>query len=115
MSMKPEFLATGIGSMPFEDVDGAVELSLSRFSQAPFWPQLPRRSPKENMVVQKYRWSVDVCVPSRDNCFSVRTKWADGQTVIDKNRFVSLARMALVKFFRTGRGLTMDRDGGFTL
>jgi hypothetical protein len=40
--LKPKFLATGVGSMPFTDPDRAVELSLTRFPEAPFWPQLPK-------------------------------------------------------------------------
>ena len=52
MSFNPRFLATGIGSMPFEDVEHAVDVSLSRVSQAPFWPQMPRFSLKEQMEIQ---------------------------------------------------------------
>jgi hypothetical protein len=52
MSFNPRFLATGIGSMPFEDVEHAVDVSLSRVSQAPFWPQMPRLSLKEQMEIQ---------------------------------------------------------------
>ncbi|MHC4719669.1 MAG: uroporphyrinogen decarboxylase/cobalamine-independent methonine synthase family protein [Planctomycetota bacterium] len=52
MSIKPKFLATGIGSMPFEDVSHAVDMSLSNFSQAPYWPQLPRLGLTEQMNVQ---------------------------------------------------------------
>jgi hypothetical protein len=50
--MKPKFLATGIGSMPFEDAAHAVEVSLSRLKAAPFWPQLPRLSLNEQMEIQ---------------------------------------------------------------
>ena len=38
MIFKPAFLATGIGSMPFQDPEYAVDVSLSRMSEAPVWP-----------------------------------------------------------------------------
>lgn len=50
--MKPKFLATGIGSMPFEDVEHAVDLPLSKLPEAPFWPQLPKLSLNEQMEIQ---------------------------------------------------------------
>jgi len=52
MPFNPKFLATGIGSMPFTDVDFAVELSLTKLKQAPFWPQLPKLGLNEQMEIQ---------------------------------------------------------------
>ncbi len=52
MSIMPRFLATGIGSMPFDDPDHAVDVSLAKMSEAPFWPQLPRLGFKEQMNTQ---------------------------------------------------------------
>ncbi len=50
--VKPLFMATGIGSMPFMDAGYAAEVSLRRFPEAPFWPQLPRFGLCEQMNVQ---------------------------------------------------------------
>ncbi|MDQ5985779.1 MAG: hypothetical protein CSYNP_01496 [Syntrophus sp. SKADARSKE-3] len=50
--MKRNFLATGIGSMPFDGPDEAVRLILSRLPEAPHWPQLPRLGLREQMEVQ---------------------------------------------------------------
>jgi len=50
--MKPKFLATGIGSMPFQDVEHAVEISISKLPEAPFWPQLPKLGLNEQMEIQ---------------------------------------------------------------
>jgi hypothetical protein len=50
--MKMKFLATGIGSMPFTDPEQAVEVSLTKVAEAPFWPQLPQRGFTEQMVNQ---------------------------------------------------------------
>lgn len=52
MSFKPQFLATGIGSMPFTDVEHAVDVSLTKIHQAPFWPQLPKLGLNEQMEIQ---------------------------------------------------------------
>jgi len=42
-------MITGIGSFPFTDIDEAIDLIFSTCREIPFWPQLPRRSPDENM------------------------------------------------------------------
>jgi len=51
MALKTKFLTTGIGSMPFENPDKAVDVSLSRLD-APIWPQLPRLGLHEQMEIQ---------------------------------------------------------------
>ncbi|HJX03345.1 MAG TPA: methionine synthase [Dehalococcoidia bacterium] len=45
-------VATGIGSMPHTDAAKACELIYKYLKQLPFWPQLPARSPLENMYLQ---------------------------------------------------------------
>jgi len=52
MSFKPKFLATGIGSMPFDSPKHAVDVSISRVPEAPFWPQLPKIDLNEQMEIQ---------------------------------------------------------------
>jgi hypothetical protein len=44
-------MVTGIGSLPFKDVDQAIDLIFLTCKEVPFWPQLPKRSNKENMYV----------------------------------------------------------------
>jgi methionine synthase II (cobalamin-independent) len=46
------FMATQIGSLPYLDVRGTCLKILGRFPELPFWPQLARRSPVEDMSVQ---------------------------------------------------------------
>ena len=51
--MKPiKGLATGIGSLPHDDIEAAVDLIFKYTPQVPFWPQLPRLSPCEGMLAQ---------------------------------------------------------------
>jgi methionine synthase II (cobalamin-independent) len=54
MSAKLEFgcLPTAIGSMPHTDPNEACSVIMKYLPDLPFWPQLPKRSPKENMIIQ---------------------------------------------------------------
>jgi methionine synthase II (cobalamin-independent) len=54
MSAKFEFgcLPTAIGSMPHVNPDEACATVMKYLPDIPAWPQLPKRSPKENMIVQ---------------------------------------------------------------
>ena len=45
-------LATGIGSLPYKDVDMALALVFEFLPNIPFWPQLPNRDKREGMVNQ---------------------------------------------------------------
>jgi methionine synthase II (cobalamin-independent) len=46
------FAATGIGSFPHRNEKDAYALILQDFPEIPFWPQFPKRSFLENMVLQ---------------------------------------------------------------
>ncbi|TEU17223.1 MAG: methionine synthase [Dehalococcoidia bacterium] len=54
MSAKLEFgcLPTAIGSMPHTDSGDACSIIMKCLPDIPIWPQLPRSSPKENMIIQ---------------------------------------------------------------
>ena len=54
MSAKLEFgcLPTAIGSMPHTNAEEACAIIMKYLPDIPIWPQLPKRSPKENMIVQ---------------------------------------------------------------
>ncbi len=45
-------LAMGIGSLPHQDADEAVDLVFKYLPEAPFWPQLPKRDMREGMIAQ---------------------------------------------------------------
>ncbi|RDV84293.1 hypothetical protein [Ammonifex thiophilus] len=44
--------ATGIGSLPYREVEPALKLIARHFPLFPHWPQLPRRTPAEGFVTQ---------------------------------------------------------------
>ncbi|MFO7995724.1 MAG: methionine synthase [Dehalococcoidia bacterium] len=54
MSARLEFgcLATAIGSMPHVNPDEASSVVTRYLADIPAWPQLPKRCPEENMVIQ---------------------------------------------------------------
>ena len=49
--METKFLSTAIGSMPFDNPDYAVQVSLEKLD-APIWPQLPKLGLLEQMEIQ---------------------------------------------------------------
>ncbi len=52
MDFQHPFITTGIGSFPHQDEQEVLPLILEDFPEIPFWPQLPKRSFLESMVVQ---------------------------------------------------------------
>lgn len=48
----PLLTPTGIGTLPLDDPEAAVDLILARLPEVPFWPQLSPRGPWEDMVLQ---------------------------------------------------------------
>ena len=52
MDFEDFFLATGIGSFPHEREEDVFPLVIQNFSQIPCWPQLPKRSFLEGMLLQ---------------------------------------------------------------
>jgi hypothetical protein len=52
MAALPSLSALHIGSMPFADPDHACQLAIEHFPDIVGWPQLPRRTFKENMYAQ---------------------------------------------------------------
>jgi len=52
MLFDSHFAATGIGSFPHRDAKEVYPLILQNFPEIPFWPQFPKRSFLEGMIVQ---------------------------------------------------------------
>jgi methionine synthase II (cobalamin-independent) len=54
MSVKLKFgcLPTAIGSVPYTDSGEACSIIMKYLPDIPVWPQLPHRSPKEDMIIQ---------------------------------------------------------------
>jgi methionine synthase II (cobalamin-independent) len=52
MEFQDFFITTGIGSFPHRDEKEVFRLIFQNFPEIPFWPQLPKRSFLEGMIVQ---------------------------------------------------------------
>jgi len=62
----PNCRATGVGSTPHNDSATAVDFTLQTFPDVPYWPQLPRRTFRENMYVQFSQHLPGVCVEDEE-------------------------------------------------
>ena len=52
MDIRPQCMATAIGSMPHDDPSLALEVIFRAIPEAPIWPQLPKRGLHEQMEIQ---------------------------------------------------------------
>jgi len=68
----PNCRATGIGSTPHTDSSAAVNFVLETFQDIPFWPQLPRRTFRENMYVQFSGYLPGVHIEDEDEHIFIR-------------------------------------------
>ena len=50
--LRLEGLATGVGSLPYQEADKALDLIFKYLPEVPFWPQLPKRDIREGMTMQ---------------------------------------------------------------
>ncbi|MBU0515437.1 MAG: hypothetical protein KJ621_11750, partial [Proteobacteria bacterium] len=48
---RPHFAVTGVGSVPFDDPNEAVDL-IREYCTIPYWPQLSAARPAEDMAIQ---------------------------------------------------------------
>ena len=69
---------TGIGSFPFTSIDEAIDLIFSTCGEVPFWPQLPKRSPLENMYTTFLEGVPSVVIDTEKNTVYVDTKQTEG-------------------------------------
>lgn len=67
------FLATGIGSVPFQDVAATCRDILHHFPDMPFWPQFVQRSYAEDMYIQYSEGLPLLEVNEKKRCLSIRS------------------------------------------
>jgi methionine synthase II (cobalamin-independent) len=79
MELNDPFIATGIGSFPHKDEKEVFDLVLQNFPEIPFWPQFPKRSSLEGMVVQYSEGFPSFRLNERD-----QRAWVDTSQGFDK-------------------------------
>lgn len=67
------FMATGVGSVPFSDVDDICRHIIKTFPDMPFWPQFVKRSYLEDMLVQASEGLPFVEVNHKERALAIRT------------------------------------------
>ena len=71
-------MVTGIGSFPFTDVDKALDIIFEKCPEIPFWPQLPKRAPYENMYIPFLEGVPCVVVNEDEGTAFMNTENAEG-------------------------------------
>jgi methionine synthase II (cobalamin-independent) len=71
-------MITGIGSFPFTDIDEAIDVIFASCGEIPFWPQLPRRAPTENMYTAFLEAVPSVVIDEGSGSAFVDTTKTDG-------------------------------------
>jgi hypothetical protein len=71
-------MITGIGSFPFTEVDKALSLIFDTCPEIPFWPQLPKRAPYENMYIPFLEGVPCVAVDEKEGTAFMDTESAEG-------------------------------------
>ena len=68
-----DFVATGVGSVPFSDVDDICTHIMKTFPDMPFWPQFVKRSYLEDMLIQASEGLPFVEVSHKERALALRT------------------------------------------
>jgi len=71
-------MVSGIGSFPFTDVDKAIDIIFETCPEIPFWPQLPKRAPYENMYIPFLEGVPCVVVDEKEGAAFMDTENAEG-------------------------------------
>jgi methionine synthase II (cobalamin-independent) len=82
------FMATGIGSVPYEDIDTTCRQICRWLPFMPFWPQFVRRSHLEDMIIQYSEGLPLLTVNAEDRSLSIsRSETRETQLVSFYERF----------------------------
>ena len=97
MSAKFEFgcLPTAIGSMPHVNPDEACAMVMKYLPDIPAWPQLSKRSPRENMVVQFSEGFPGIFIKGTKFISShrliLRASWNKSMLIVKKIMLINMA------------------------
>lgn len=115
---------TGIGSLPHTDPEAAVRFIAEVCPEAPFWPQLPRRSRDEYMLLQMMTPLLDLLQPRSAARINIRSSAAfqrrlcTAEAVFDPTSaagFFAFERACKAGIFDNARVLKGQLSGPLTL
>jgi methionine synthase II (cobalamin-independent) len=101
MEFTDSFLATGIGSIPHQNEENALDFLLQCFPAIPFWPQLPQRSFLEGMVAQYSEGFPSLRIDEKSQKIWIDTSHGFEQEV---ERFYQWVEEGAVEPFRISKG-----------
>ncbi|MBA4417212.1 MAG: hypothetical protein C0392_04785 [Syntrophus sp. (in: bacteria)] len=110
-------MITGIGSFPYTNIDEAIDLIFSTCKEIPFWPQLPKRSPDENMYSTFLEGVPCICVDETKGAVYMDTGKTEGIEKFYENYSAgnldafALSRKTAPGFFRFLERLPEVREG----
>jgi methionine synthase II (cobalamin-independent) len=116
MKIKGRFLTTGIGSLPYSDAGKSVQEICNVFD-IPFWPQLPKKSFKENMYVQFAEGLPELVIDEDKRRIFVDTSkdLSEGLgRIYEAYLSEDYASFGISEGFAEGFYAFLDRAGGFT-
>jgi hypothetical protein len=83
------FVATGIGSVPWEDIPETCLDILTQFSDMPFWPQFVRRTYAEDMIIQFSQGLPSLTIQKEKRSLTVDTRNMESELVTFYDHFLS--------------------------
>jgi hypothetical protein len=83
------FMATGIGSVPWKDVRGTCLNILTQFPDMPFWPQFVQRSYAEDMIIQFSQGLPSLTILKEKKTLFVDTQDMESELVAFYDHFLS--------------------------
>ena len=108
MEFQYPFITTGIGSFPHQDEKEVFGLIFKDFPEIPFWPQLPKRSFLEGMVVQYSEGFPSLRWNEKEQRVWIENVLRD---LRKKSRnFTSVSRRTILSLFKSRR--ILQRDSG---
>ncbi len=112
--LKNNFLATGVGSLPYLEAREALDFVFRAFvDHIPFWPQLPRRSFYENMYVQFSEKLPGLTINESEKTISINTQseiyLAELETCFHKIESKDTDYFAISRLYAEGLYLLSER------
>ena len=114
MALKPDCLATGIGSLPHTDAEEAVDDMLTYLTDIPAWPQLPQRKFTEDLCVQYSEGLPSVQIDDDKETLSVDTgKSLTREMQNFSTRYDDLEQFSMSEEYAAGLQEFISRGGSY--
>jgi len=109
-----DFAATGIGSVPFQDMEGTCKDILEGFPHLPFWPQFVKRSHLEDMSIQFSEGLPLLEISDKKRSLSVSSKDREEELVGFYDHFLAedIGHFSISRNYAPGLYIMLERITG---